>query len=158
MIFELLGKKDQSGPPQEASATVGKERGLSALPTPRENPSSTSEGAVSDDVAPRRSQPGESGEDRDYGLPDQSIRTRGISQQFMGVPKTVPPIVTDQGGFSGISRTSGGVCKVLPFSQSVHIESELRQGVSEAMYEMQLGADGFLSKVSKIKTDISRLR
>lgn len=60
MLTEFLGKK-QCRQTQEASATGDEERDPSASPTPREDPSSTGEGAVSIDVASREDQPGESG-------------------------------------------------------------------------------------------------
>ena len=58
MMTEVLGKKEQSGQTQERSATGDEERDPSASPTPREDPSSTSEGAVSVEVSPRGDQPG----------------------------------------------------------------------------------------------------
>lgn len=73
MMTELLGKKEKGGQTQKALATGGEERGPSASPNPREDPSSTSEGAVSVEVGPRGDQPGESEQDTDYGLTGESI-------------------------------------------------------------------------------------
>ena len=42
MMTELLGKNEQGGQTQEASATGDEERNPSASPAPREDPSSTS--------------------------------------------------------------------------------------------------------------------
>ena len=66
---------------------------------PREHPSSTSEGAVSVEVGPLGDQPGESGLDRDYRLTFESTSTREGRQQYTGMPKMVPPILKDRGGF-----------------------------------------------------------
>ena len=87
MMTDLLGKKEQGGQTLEASATGHEERDPSASPTPREDPSSTSEGAVSVEVAPRRDQPGESGQDRGYGLTCECTinSTRDGRQQYTGM-------------------------------------------------------------------------
>ena len=53
MMTELRGKKGHDGQTQEASATGSEERGLSASPTPQEESSSTSEGAMFVEVGPR---------------------------------------------------------------------------------------------------------
>ena len=99
MTTELLGKKEQVGQTQEASATGDEERDASASSTPREDPSSTSEGAVSVEVGPRGDQPCESGHDLDYGLNGESTSTSDGHQQYVVMPKMVPPVLKDRGGF-----------------------------------------------------------
>ena len=80
-------------------ATDDEERDPSTSPTSREDPSSTGEGAVSVEVGPRGDQSGESGQDRDCGLTGESTSTRDGRQQYMWMPKMVPPILKDRGSF-----------------------------------------------------------
>ena len=54
---------------------------------------------MSVEVGPRGDQPGESGQDRDYGLTGESTSTRDGRQQYMGVPKMVPPNPKRRGDF-----------------------------------------------------------
>ena len=98
MMTELL-RKEQGGQTQEASATCDEERDPSASPTPREDPSSNSEGAVSFEVGPLGDLPGESGQGSDYDLTGESTSTRDGRQQCMGMPKMISPILKDRGGF-----------------------------------------------------------
>ena len=169
MMTELLGKKERGGQTQEVSATGDEERDPPALPTPREDPLSTGEGAVSVEVGSRGDQPGESGQDRDYGLTGESTSTRDVRQQYMGMPKMVPPILKERGGFPEFREQVMVYAKYYRFDKvftsdpNVDVGSKdrdtlLRQGVSEAMYERQLRAYGFLSQAFQIKTDIGRFR
>ena len=124
IMTELQGKKEQGGQTQEASGTGDEERDPSASPTRREDPSSTSEGVVSVEVGSREHQPGESGQGRDYGLTGEPTRTPIWSSAIHGEAKDGTPGPERPRNFSGITITVDGVCKILPFRQSVHVGSE----------------------------------
>ena len=82
---------------------------------------------MSVEVAPRRDQPGESGQDRGYGLTCESTinSTRDGRQQYMGVPKMVPPNPKRRGDFPEFREQVMVYAKYyVPFRQSVHVGSE----------------------------------
>ena len=80
---------------------------------------------MSVEVGPRGDQPGESGQDRDYGLTGESTSTRDGRQQYMGVPKMVPPNPKRRGDFPEFREQVMVYAKYyVPFRQSVRVGSE----------------------------------
>ena len=88
----LEDKEKQDGQSRETSA-AGDEDEAPALPA-------SGDSVVPVEVGPREDQPGESGQDRDYGLYGESTNdTPGGRRSSMTVMKMVPPVLKDRAGF-----------------------------------------------------------
>ena len=96
--------------------------------------------AVSVEVGPRGDQPGESRQDRDYGLTSESTSTRNGRQQYMGMPKMIPPILKDRGRFPEFRE------QVIVYANSTvatKISRQIRTLTSGQMVERPYCAKGY---------------
>lgn len=109
-------------------------------------------------MSPSEGQPGESGQERDYGLYGESAATNSGRKLFMTVMKMAPH------RFTGIARKSENVFSKYNGFESVLISDPpvdvgsteikvlLRQAVPPAVYEIQLRAWVYFSQAFEIST------
>ena len=113
----LEEKEKQDGQSRETFA-AGDENEAPALPA-------SGDSVVSVEVGPREDQPGESGQNRDYGLYGESTNdTPGGRRSFMTVMKMAPPVLKDRAGFPAFRE------KVKVFSKYNGFESVLCSSAS----------------------------
>ena len=87
---------------EEKKKHDGQSRETSAAGDEDEAPASPASGdsVVPVEDGPREDEPGESGQDRDYGLYGESTNdTPGGRRSFMTVMKMAPPVLKDRAGF-----------------------------------------------------------
>ena len=110
---QLEEKEKQDGQSRETSAAGDKDE-APALPA-------SGDSIVSVEVGPREDQPGESGQDRDYGLYGESTNdTPGGRRSFMTVTKMAPP-TQRSGWFPSISRENKSFLEVQRFRECTHL-------------------------------------
>ena len=145
-----LEEEKQDGQSRETSA-AGDEDEAPALPA-------SGDSVVPVEVGPREDQPGESGQDRDYGLYGESTNdTPGGRRSFMTVMKMAPPVLKDRAGFPAfrekvkVFSKYNGFESVLTSDPPVDVGSTervvlLRRGVPPGVYERQHRAWAYFSQ------------
>ena len=140
----LEEKEKQDGQSRETSA-AGDEDEAPALPA-------SGDSVVPVEVGPREDQPGESGQNRDYGLYGESTNdTPGGRRSFMTVMKMAPPALKNRAGFPAfrekvkVFSKYNGFESVLTLDPHLDIgsterEVSLRRGVPPGVYERRFRA------------------